>query len=185
MEKFLTKIKEVLNQANEEYGLELDVAGYLETIRQNKDEFNEVLEVYRKTNYMNYFEDETEGYTNGEIELNLNDKTYTLTLLTEFREGKYCMCKPTDRGYNEEHHCCGNGCDWEAPVIQISKSNTVRVSYQGTARELWNLEETKQNKSDEINELRKALNENLQYINEIATNIYKINEQLNKLQRAM
>ena len=52
----------------------------------------------------------------------------------------YCMCEPTDEGYNEEHKCCGVHCDWYAPIVIIEEINISKLTqeeYKGKERFLW------------------------------------------------
>ena len=50
----------------------------------------------------------------------------------------YCMCEPTDEGYNAEHKCCGIACDWCCPVIRIEEVYEIQeVEFEGQERDLW------------------------------------------------
>lgn len=190
MEKFLETIKEVLTKANEEYGAEIDVMGYVETLRQNKDkdQIKSMVNNFKDFDYgdISYSIDETGGYTNGELIL-LGNETYIITLLYESELKGYCRCKPTDKDYNEKHECCGNHCDWDFPVIKIKElEGTEKYKFKGTQRDLWNIQdgiiEEKQDKKILVSELRKLQLDTLQYIEMAVNNIYKIEEQLNKLE---
>lgn len=50
----------------------------------------------------------------------------------------YCMCEPTDEGYNVEHRCCGIVCDWCCPIIRIEEVHEIEeVEFKGQQRDLW------------------------------------------------
>ena len=50
----------------------------------------------------------------------------------------YCMCEPTDEGYNIEHKCCGVTCDWCCPIIRIEEVHEIQeVEFEGQQRDLW------------------------------------------------
>lgn len=57
----------------------------------------------------------------------------------------YCMCEPTDEGYDEDHKCCGVSCDWDCPrITMLVCSNTtdeeimsLKEEFHGMQRDLW------------------------------------------------
>jgi hypothetical protein len=146
---------------------------YFETTLQVKDKLSEILEDAEKY-YMEirYENDKQDGYTNGELEFHFFTKNpdedyawdssighyYKMELLEDPRHWGYCDCDPKMELYDPIHNCCGNGCDWYAPRIDISKISEVAYhSFDGVERDLWQLERKwKDDKTDYEEEMRKA-----------------------------
>lgn len=138
--------------------------GYYYTIEQHQDKLSNVINDCEKYDFnFHYEEDKTEGYTNGKITVYFyNDCVedvnyhYEIELLYDERYWGYCECKPEDEGYNEEKQCCGCGCDWIAPRVEINKIESLaRFSFDGYARDMWKLEEQWNKEFGQIQEDKK------------------------------
>lgn len=168
MSDFLSRLKEFM--INEEIR---EACGYYETILQSSESLKEMLadcNTYFPEFY--YDSDTQEGYTNGKIKVFLYNETddhelcgvsgrweseldyhYTITLKYDERNWHYCDCTPSDVGYNPAYDCCGNGCDWSAPQIQVERIHNVTCqSFEGCESDLWKLEEKWNKCDDELKE---------------------------------
>lgn len=138
---------------------------YYETIKQHKEQLQPLIDDFQEWNFDIHEEhDEEEYYTDGKLVIYLwrwigEEPTeeeqwhgfgkqeyaqykYEIELLHDPRHWGYCMCKPTDTGYNHNHKCCGNGCDWTAPRFSLVKVIDVgQGSFAGIERDMWELEE--------------------------------------------
>ena len=84
---------------------------------------------------------------------------YLIECSTEGRYWGFCECTPDMNDYREDKGCCGHGCDWEAPRIQIKKVYDMTLhSWTGDEHSYWEFE-------DEYYKKDKALKEekDLQY----------------------
>lgn len=95
-----------------------------------------------KEGYINIFDDDYYYY----VEMTVKGKEEYMKLIFTDREyfTGYCMCKPTDEGYNEIHKCCGVSCDWDCPrITMLVCSNTdeeiisLKEEFHGLQRDLW------------------------------------------------
>lgn len=84
-----------------------------------------------------------EGYYMYKISIvfkNYRGTWYDITLY-EFSKGNYCNCHPTDEGFNEEHQCCGNNCDFDYCGFNIEEIKTLgSSSYEGLQKDFWEYE---------------------------------------------
>lgn len=54
----------------------------------------------------------------------------------------YCECDAADEDYREDYQCCGHGCDWDAPVITISRCYEVDYGqWDGDEHDYWDFED--------------------------------------------
>lgn len=76
------------------------------------------------------------GYTE---ELNFQ---YEITFSSSERYYQYCECTPDDPDYREDKHCCGHGCDWDAPNFTMRKSLLVSSqTWDGDEHDYWDFED--------------------------------------------
>lgn len=88
-----------------------------------------------------YFEDMTGGYTNGHLEIKTNNNNYELLFELDRRPWNYCSCTSDDYGYNTEHNCCGDNCDWDAPSYSLKKTEFLfGDSFNGKQSDYWKFE---------------------------------------------
>ena len=67
---------------------------------------------------------------------------YEITFSYDERNLGYCECKPSDPDYRKDKHCCGHGCDWEAPSVEVRKSFLVsNHSWSGNEHDYWDFED--------------------------------------------
>ena len=75
----------------------------------------------------------------GYIEANFR---YEITFGYDERNWGYCECKPGDPDYREDKGCCGHGCDWYAPSIEVRKSFLVSQRlWSGDEHDYWDFED--------------------------------------------
>lgn len=142
MEIFLDKLR---NEISGEENLK-DLLPYYATIKQaiNFDEFKDMLSDLDNKNYeITYISpDENDWYSDGKFIIYFEDNheyRYEINLNHDDRDWGYCDCKPTMEMYNHIHKCCGNGCDYTFPKIEIIKViYKCNHAYDGVAYQLWN-----------------------------------------------
>ncbi|MFS1518628.1 hypothetical protein V1503_19510 [Bacillus sp. SCS-151] len=148
---------------NHKYSLNTYIP-YYETLLQAKKEISEILEDSEKYYLeIRYESDKSDGYTDGSFEFHFYEKSldegddweshigyyYVMELLHDERMWGYCECTSEDEGYDPIRRCCGNGCDWTAPSIKITKMiGSVHYSFKGVERDMW--EHKKKWKNDEF-----------------------------------
>ena len=67
---------------------------------------------------------------------------YEIHFSYEERYWGYCECQPGDKDYNEDHQCCGHGCDWDAPVVAVYKCYDVDNGvWNGDEHDYWDFED--------------------------------------------
>ncbi|PAV30371.1 hypothetical protein CIL05_07825 [Virgibacillus profundi] len=125
---------------------------YYETLKQQQDKLKDFIDDCEQYALdIQYDEDKTEGYTDGSLQFYLykdnNDWTsrldyhYDLELGYDERYWNYCTCQSGDEGYIKALGCTGEGCDWIAPEIRLTKvSNVCFGSFNGHAKEMHYLE---------------------------------------------
>lgn len=170
-EKFFQELKKyLLNEQGEQLKMFIP---YYETIVQAKDDIKELIDDAEKYYIeFRYEKDKYDGYTDGEIKVHFYEKDpnsdygwqsaidhyYKIELRLDDRMWGYCQCTPQDEGYNPKYDCCGDGCDWTAPQINVTKITGLSYhAFNGEQRELWELERNwNEEKIDHEEELRKA-----------------------------
>lgn len=71
-----------------------------------------------------------------------SDFRYEITFSYDERNWGDCKCSPGDQDYREDKHCCGHGCDWEAPSVEVRKSFLVsNHSWSGDEHDYWDFED--------------------------------------------
>lgn len=182
-EKFIENLTKTLNEENDNRlydGKEpLDVCFMISVIDKQLHQHKEFLEDLSNGYTFNGYEEDESGYSNGKISLFIEkpkeeqqsdlwvdryreDYWYNIEFKYDQIDGDYCQCGQGDEGYNEEHHCCGEICDWNAPSFAITKQYDLGTcSWDGLQRDYWEYEKMfkskEENKSveDEIKERRK------------------------------
>jgi hypothetical protein len=147
-------------------------------IEQNIEAFDDFINDITIHKYCvnGYDEDNSQGYTNGRIRILIEkpddekesdymvdayyDYCYYIEFLYDERNWGYCECSPEDEGYNEEHNCCGCGCDWIAPSFRLTKEISMGgASWNGYARDYWEYKEkfynSEKNKNEEVEKYQK------------------------------
>lgn len=98
------------------------------------------------------------------------------------RNWGYCQCSPGDPDYREDKHCCGHGCDWEAPSVEVRKSFLVsNHSWSGDEHDYWDFED-KFYADDKEENKKKLLAEREYKIKNLKETIENAQKELKKLE---
>ncbi|MBX4152376.1 hypothetical protein [Paenibacillus lautus] len=182
-DQFIRALIDELNNVNQserigEEASPLDVCYIVSVVDQQIEQHHEFMETISKYRFHinGYEEDHSGGYTNGEISILIekpdeekqsdycHDAYYDYEFIISFgfdeRYWGYCQCEPGDHGYEVEHNCCGNGCDWTAPSFHITKAiRRGGGSWNGSEKDYWKYKrkfnENELNKNREVEELKK------------------------------
>ena len=107
---------------------------------------------------------------------------YELTFSYDEHNLGYCECKPGDPDYREDKHCCGHGCDWDAPSIEVRKSFLVsNHSWSGDEHDYWDFEDKFYADDKEANE-KKLLAERECKIRNLKETIENAQKELKELE---
>jgi hypothetical protein len=125
----------------------------------NNDTYKKFIEdISNHSYFINYFSDNTGGYTNGYIDVNIYKKSeedcndfycpelesysYKIEFGKDQRDWGYCECIPEDEGYREDKDCCGYGCNWTAPTFKVEKFIYIgNNSWEGYQHDYWEFED--------------------------------------------
>lgn len=182
-EKFIRDLINELNDINERELIyhdknPLDICYIVSVIDQQIENCKDFMENISKNKYYinGYDEDHSQGYTQGRIRILIEkldeekeseymfdayyDYCYYIEFLYDERLWGYCQCTSDMPGYNKEHDCCGNGCDWTAPAFRIEKSISLGGGkWRGSESDYWKYEEqfnqNEENKNKEVKEYEK------------------------------
>lgn len=168
-QKFIEKLVSELKESEVQ-----NIPFLVSVVEQQVHEFVELYEDINKYDFSihNYQKD---NYTNGKIDVIIEkpenqresdllidayfDYHYTIHFVYDDRPWGYCTCSPEDKGYNKEHKCCGNGCDWYAPAIYVEKVMELgQANWYGNEADYWKYEEDFYKTSEEQqreNEIKK------------------------------
>lgn len=107
---------------------------------------------------------------------------YEITFSYDEHNWGYCECKPGDPDYREDKHCCGHGCDWDAPSIEVRKSFLVsNHSWNGDEHDYWDFEDKFYADDKEENE-KKLLAEREYKIKNLKETIENAQKELKELE---
>lgn len=184
-EKFIQDLVEMLNSINEvrvednRYSTEpseiLDVCFMVSSIEQHIEKNIEFMNDITKYDFRieGYLEDPTSIYALGKIEVrfykkgdfscwvdSIVDYYYEIEFMQDDRSLGYCECISEDLGYNKDHDCCGNGCNWFAPAFSLKKITDMdNYSWDGNESDYWAYEikfkSNDKNVKEEIEKLEK------------------------------
>lgn len=111
-----------------------------------------------------------------------SDFRYEIIFSYDERNWGSCECKPNDPDYREDKHCCGHGCDWEAPSVEVRKSFLVsNHSWHGDEHDYWDFEYKFYANDKEENE-KKLLAEREYKIRNLKETIENAQKELKKLE---
>lgn len=111
-----------------------------------------------------------------------SDSRYEITFNYDERNWGYCECSPGDPDYREDKHCCGHGCDWYEPNIEVRKSFLVsNHSWHGDEHDYWDFEDKFYANDKEENE-KKLLAEREYKIRNLKETIENAQKELKKLE---
>ena len=118
-------------------------------------------------------------------ELNCKNYHYEIHFSSEARYWGYCQCKPEDEDYNEEHQCCGHGCDWDAPAVTVYKCYDVDYGeWEGDEHDYWDFEDAFYKDDLEL-KARREEEAKQQRIKELESQIDSYQSDLEKLMKEM
>lgn len=110
------------------------------------------------------------------------DFEYEIVFDYDERNWGYCECNPSDLDYREDKHCCGHGCDWDAPSIKVRKSFLISEhSWSGDEHDYWDFEDKFYADDKEENE-KKLLAEREYKIKSLKETIENAQKELKKLE---
>jgi hypothetical protein len=174
MDQFFELLKQELVEI-EKQEQHFDACGYYETILQHKDKLEPILIDCNKYEFGFHYQTDPEGYTSGSLMIyfyneydnpNINHH-YVIKFCDDPRHWGYCQCTPEDPGYNPRYDCCGMGCDWTAPRIEINKIEYITsFAFNGHQKDIWELRDKwngvteevhKKQIQSEINQLNKQI----------------------------
>lgn len=159
-QKFLDELCEYLKRDNDNKRLYQEktidipfvISALWQDFKDNQDKYSNFLKELNESEYYNFYIDDKKYYYNIRIGINIvnkenqnssnNDWRYELDFSTVSRYWGYCECTPNDPDYREDKGCCGHGCDWDAPKIELRKSFLIsRHSWDGDEHDYWDFED--------------------------------------------
>lgn len=129
--------------------------------------------------YVRFYKNATDNSDEEDIPI-----TYEFSFGEDLRYYGYCDCTPNDKDYREDKGCCGHGCDWCAPNVDIYKREFINdASWQGDEHDYWDFEDEFYLDDKEANEKRvKEERENkIKYLKETIENAQKELKELENL----
>ena len=151
MQKFLSKLKKEMQIMNvKDYGFKL--APVYQDI--TNDKYNKFQEDIRTHKYS------ISVYDEDEVTIFLSDSEFCYKIIfgTENVWGNYCECHPSDEGYDDDHGCCGDNCDYLNSTFQLLKIYPMSYSsYQGKAKDLWRTMEAIEESNDQVEQKKKDI----------------------------
>lgn len=133
--------------------------------KNNCDKYNEFIQYLNKYEY--YFNIDISNlydvriyvrfYKNATDDSDEEDipVTYEFSFGSDQRYYGDCDCTPNDKDYREDKECCGHGCDWDAPNVDIYKRELINdASWQGDQHDYWDFEDEFYLDDKEANEKR-------------------------------
>ena len=127
--------------------------------------------MYHIRMYVNFYK-----YVTDDLEEENIPITYEFNFDTDWRYWGYCECTQDDKDYKEDKGCCGHGCDWEAPNIDIYKREFINgVSWQGDEHDYWDFEDVFYLDDKEANErkIKKEKENKIKHLKETIGNAQK------------
>ena len=117
-----------------------------------------------------------------DLDILYSDYHYRFEFSYDTRDYGYCECTPDMPDYREDKHCCGHGCDWEAPSVEVRKSFLVsNHSWHGDEHDYWDFEDKFYADDKEENE-KKLLAERECKIRNLKETIENAQKELKKLE---
>lgn len=112
----------------------------------------------------------------------LEEYQYEIEFYYEPREWGYCQCTSDMKDYREDKDCCGHGCDWWAPSIEIRKSFKIgNHSWNGDEHDYWEFEDEFYADDKELAD-KKATEEKTRMIEELKRRIESDSNKLAELE---
>lgn len=155
IQKFIEQLVDVLkyeNTCREPNGKKLDIpfllAALCQDLMYNSKRYDVFCSDLRDCDNYDIVIEDSEYYICKANVIIYNERAYGLIFRYEItfsydeRNWGYCECSPGDPDYREDKHCCGHGCDWEAPSVEVRKSVIVSNHlWVGDEHHYWEFED--------------------------------------------
>ena len=205
LQRFLDYFIEELKRTNEdrklydikEFDIPFIISSLWQSFNNNPDKYKEFISDLGKWSDYNINIDESRNDYNGIIDVTVvlvdinnsedldilySDYHYRFEFSYDTRDYGYCECTPDMPDYREDKHCCGHGCDWEAPSVEVRKSFLVsNHSWHGDEHDYWDFEDKFYADDKEENE-KKLLAERECKIRNLKETIENAQKELKKLE---
>lgn len=207
LQKFLDNVITELKRSNDdrqlydidiqEFDIPFIISSLWQSFNNNPDKYIEFISDLEKWSDYNVNIDESRNDYNGIIDITVvlvdinnsedldilySDYHYRFEFSYDTRDYGYCECTPDMPDYREDKHCCGHGCDWEAPSVEVRKSFLVsNHSWHGDEHDYWDFEDKFYADDKEENE-KKLLAERECKIRNLKETIENAQKELKKLE---
>ena len=205
LQRFLDYFIEELKRTNEdrklydikEFDIPFIISSLWQSFNNNPDKYKEFISDLGKWSDYNINIDESRNDYNGIIDVTVvlvdinnsedldilySDYDYRFEFTYDTRDYGYCECTPDMPYYREDKHCCGHGCDWEAPSVEVRKSFLVsNHSWSGDEHDYWDFED-KFYADDKEENKKKLLAEREYKIKNLKETIENAQKELKKLE---
>lgn len=162
LQLFIEKLVEEMKFKNENKklnGRSLDIPFLISVLSQdfndNENRYTQfIFDLKNSTHYNILIEKSTNEYNgicriiiyfyieDGDDFGNESNFKYDIEFAYDERNYGWCECEPGDMDYREDYGCCGHGCDWDAPELEMRKSFLVsNHSWNGDQHDYWNFED--------------------------------------------
>ena len=193
---FIKKLTSTLEEEKVRNELDLNIPFLIACVDQKIEECTDFMNVISTHSYDfgTYEKDSTGGYSCGSIYIYIEEplgaensedeqSSYRIDFLYDCRYWGYCECEPYDEGYDENHNCCGDGCDWEAPSFRLTKERITSFSWSGKEKDYWEYENEYKKRLQIKAESNSVLKEHLNKMErqEIENEIQRLKERLMSL----
>lgn len=151
LESLLKQIQTELENCDE---CKVNVPRWMAVLNQSLKDYDELLISLNEYNLFDVvFVLTDQSYEFGVIQIyRLNGDTYVdaelvdevcrITLSDVPKWGGYCDCSPDAEGYDNRYGCCGYGCDWDAPRIDVCMVKHLGSNeFKGCEHDIWDLED--------------------------------------------
>ena len=207
LQKFLDNVITELKRSNDdrqlydidiqEFDIPFIISSLWQSFNNNPDKYIEFISDLEKWSDYNVNIDESRNDYNGIIDITVvlvdinnsedldilySDYHYRFEFSYDTRDYGYCECTPDMPDYREDKHCCGHGCDWEAPSVEVRRSFLVsNHSWHGDEHDYWDFEDKFYADDKEENE-KKLLAERECKIRNLKETIENAQKELKKLE---
>lgn len=179
---FWQSLKKFMLTTSKEHNL--NIMDYYITLQQHESEIQFIIDDYNKFNFCFQFQyDKSQNSPPiGSITIYLQkpnheemmwtesflNYVYKIDLCYDERYWSCCQCDPKMKEYNPIHKCCGLGCEWNAPSINIDKIECLtNFTFKGYQKDLWELQTEFKNSLTalELTQKQERLNRVIEQIN--------------------
>lgn len=176
-QELIDEIVEALKAENEESDKEYDIPFLISILWQ---EFNTKSELYKEleSDLKNSYDICVNKFSEGPEVLiyfwSIQKLSYRIRFETDERYWGDCECNPDMKDYREDKHCCGHGCDWEAPAVTITKCCDIAShhTWNGDEHDYWDFEDMyyEREKEEATKKLIKTKKREIEYWKDVIKN---------------